>query len=85
MQLSYYTNPPGRSIVTGDPILIKPAHRIYNSNWNGSEVTHTIFFKALRYKDRQAILQGAREKSPIQDTGKTLRFFADYSTATAQR
>lgn len=67
------------------PVEIDRAHRIYSQG-----TARTMIFRVLRYQDRQAILQGAREarkKEPtgIQDARKTLRFYADYSAFTVQR
>ncbi|KAM4595945.1 thyroid peroxidase-like, partial [Polymixia lowei] len=48
----------------------------------------TMIFKVLRYQDRSAILQGAceaRKKVPIQDAGKTIWFYLDYSAFTNER
>lgn len=66
-------------------IQIERAHRIRNNRNDGQA---TMIFKVLRYQDRNAILQGAREarkKAPIQDAGKTIRFYADYSAFTSER
>lgn len=65
------------------PIEIDRAHRIY-----GSGKSRTLIFRVLRYQDRQAILQGAREvmkTEPIRDQDNLLRFFADYSGFTSRR
>ncbi len=56
------------------PIEIDQAHIIY-----GSVKSCTLIFRMLRYQDRQAILQGAREvmkTKPIRDQDHLLRFFA---------
>lgn len=66
-------------------VQIERAHRIRNNQNNGRA---TMIFKVLRYQDRNNILQGAREerkKAPIQDDGKTIRFYADYSAFTNER
>lgn len=42
----------------------------------------------LSYQGRNTILQGARKarkKAPIQDAGRTVRFYVDYSAFTSQR
>lgn len=47
-----------------------------------------MILRLLRHGDHNAILNGAREASknaPIQDAGKSLRFYADYSAHTSQR
>ncbi|RXN34136.1 LINE-1 type transposase domain-containing 1 [Labeo rohita] len=64
-------------------IEIDRAHRVY-----GSGKSHTLIFHVLRYQDRQAILQGAREvmkTERIRDQDHLLRFFADYSGFTSRR
>lgn len=69
------------------PIEIERAHRIYGQQ-KSTETGRTMIFKVLRYQDRQAILDGAREvskKGPILDGGKQLKFFADYSACTSQK
>ncbi|KAI3361658.1 hypothetical protein L3Q82_002025 [Scortum barcoo] len=66
-------------------IQIERAHRIRSNKNNGQA---TMIFKVLRYQDRNIILQGAREarkKAPIQDAGRTIRFYADYSAFTSER
>ena len=66
-------------------IQIERAHWI-SSNRNDGQAT--MIFKVLRYQDRNAILQGAREarkKAPMQDAGRTIRFYADYSAFTSER
>lgn len=65
------------------PIEIDRAHRIY-----GSGKSRTLLFRVLRYPDRQAILQGAREvmkTEAIRDQDHLLRFFADYSGFTSRK
>lgn len=66
-------------------IQIERAHRIRSNKNNGQT---TMIFKVLRYQDRNAILQGAREarkNAPIQDAGRTIRFYADYSAFTSEK
>lgn len=68
-------------------VEIERAHRIYSPHVKGS-IPQTMILKLLRHGDRNAILKGARETSktaPIQDAGKSLRFYADYSAHTSQR
>lgn len=76
-------------LLGAEPIQIERAHRIYSQSTKNGKGPRTLIFKVLRYKDRQAILQGAREakknNKPIQDNGKELMFFADYSNYTAQK
>lgn len=59
-------------------------HRIRSNKNNGQA---TMIFKVFRYQDGNGILQGAREarkNAPIQDTGRTIRFYADYSAFTSE-
>lgn len=66
-------------------IQIERAHRIYSTK---KDRQATLIFRVLRHGDRNAILQGAREarrNAPIQDAGKTIRFYADYSAFTNGR
>lgn len=66
-------------------IQIEHAHRIRNIKNNRQA---TMIFKVLMYQDRNTILQGAREarnKAPIQDAGRTIQFYADYSVFTNER
>jgi len=66
-------------------IEIERAHRIRSNRNNGQA---TMIFKVLRYQDRNTILQGAcetRKNAPIQDAGRTIRFYADYSAFTSER
>ncbi len=66
-------------------IQIERAHRIHSPK-NDSQTT--MIFKVLRYRDRNAILQGARKarkRAPIQDAGRNIRFYANCSTITKER
>ncbi|KAK5855653.1 hypothetical protein PBY51_007311 [Eleginops maclovinus] len=63
-------------------IQIERAHRIRSNKNNGQA---TMIFKVLRYQDRNTILQGARRKAPIQDAGRAIRFYADYTAFTSER
>ena len=71
--------------LSGEKIQMERAHRIHSSRNDGQA---TMIFKLLRYQDRNAILQGAREarkNAPIQDEGRNIRFYADYSAFTNDR
>ncbi|RXN16552.1 LINE-1 type transposase domain-containing 1 [Labeo rohita] len=73
--------------LSNKPIEIERAHRIYGRQ-RSTETGHTMIFKVLRYQDRQAILDGAREVSkrgPVLDGENSLRSFADYSAHTSQK
>lgn len=66
-------------------IQIERAHRIRSNKNNGQA---TMIFRVLRNQDRNTILQGAREarkKAPIQDAGRTIRFYVDYSAFMSER
>lgn len=68
-------------------IEIERAHRIYGPHAKGN-TPQTMILRLLRHGDRNAILNGAREATkhaPIQDAGRSLRFYADYSAHTSQR
>lgn len=68
-------------------VEIERAHRIYSPHAKGN-IPQTMIVRLLQHGDRNAILNGAREASknaPIQDAGKSLCFYADYSAHTSQR
>lgn len=67
-------------------VEIERAHRIYAPHTKGN-IPQTMILRLLRHRNRSAILNGAREAKknpPIQDAGKSLRFYAD-SAHTSQR
>lgn len=71
--------------LTDRVIPIERAHRIYSPRDDGQS---TMIFKALRFQDREAILRGAREarkNGAIQDQGKVIRFYADFSAHTNEK
>ncbi len=70
--------------LAGKEIEIERAHRIYSGERSKS-TPRTFVFKMLRYRDRNAILNGARNAGQILHIGAALLFFPDYSTHTASK
>lgn len=68
--------------LSGKSIEIDRVHRIFSANLSRP---HTMIFRVLRYRDRQAILQGARNTKPKLSDNTQLEFYADYSAETVQR
>ncbi len=70
--------------LAGKEMEIERAHRIYSGERSKS-TPRTFIFKMLRYRDRNAILNGARTAGQILHMGALLLFFPDYSTHTASK
>ena len=65
-------------------IEIDRAHRIYGKGAG----TRTLILRCLRYQDREAIIQGAKQAQQeglIRDSNATLRFKPDYSSFITQQ
>lgn len=68
-------------------VEIERAHRFYSPREKGN-IPQTMILRLFRHGDCNALLNGAWEASknaPIQDAGKLLRFYADYSAHKSQR
>lgn len=65
-------------------IRIERAHRVYSRNGK-SDKPRTLIFKLLDYRDRQLILQGAREAESIKHGESKISFYPDYSLETSKK
>uniref|UniRef100_A0A3Q1FKG4 L1 transposable element RRM domain-containing protein n=1 Tax=Acanthochromis polyacanthus TaxID=80966 RepID=A0A3Q1FKG4_9TELE len=65
-------------------IKIERAHRVYSRNGK-SDKPHTLIFKLLNYRDRQRILQGARDAASIKHGESKISFYPDYSLETSKK
>ncbi|ROK16074.1 LINE-1 type transposase domain-containing protein 1 [Anabarilius grahami] len=69
----------------GKTIEIERVHHLYANKDSSRKKARTLIFKLLRYNDRQAIMQGARNSSSLSYEGGNLRFFPDFSKGTSQK
>uniref|UniRef100_A0AAY5LAE1 L1 transposable element RRM domain-containing protein n=1 Tax=Esox lucius TaxID=8010 RepID=A0AAY5LAE1_ESOLU len=71
--------------LVGRDIDIERAHRVYDGG--ESNKPRTLIFRLLRWQDRSAILNGARQVYPVKHTAitGTILFFPDYSPATTAK
>ncbi|KAJ7992795.1 hypothetical protein DPEC_G00282400 [Dallia pectoralis] len=85
--------------LVGRDIDIERAHRVYDGGEANSNKPRTLIFRLLRWQDRLAILNGARQVYPVKmasngatrsttgsaPTVSTILFFPDYSPATTAK
>ena len=68
--------------LTGRDVEIDRAHCVYDGRENDTGRPRTLIFRALKWQDRAAILNGARKAYPVKHAQNTLLFFPDFSPAT---
>ncbi|KAJ1151473.1 hypothetical protein NDU88_004253 [Pleurodeles waltl] len=78
-----------RTIMTGRPLTpffaLERAHRVPNRITELGRLTRPIVAKPLYYRDRDLLLQLAREKGPFQVDGGNATFFPDFTLVVQNR